>query len=72
MRRRGFQIFTAIFIPILVILGVVVSIAANDQTTLIMTLVMAALYAFYLTRLIPALKKDKEQKAKNTSPLQRR
>lgn len=70
--KRKFQIVVAVVIPILTILGVVVSIVANDQTTLIMSLVMGAIYAFYLTRLIPAIKKDKEQGNKQYSPLQKR
>lgn len=70
--KRKFQIVIAVLIPILVILGVVISIVASDQTTLIMSLVLGAVYAFYLTRLIPLLKKDRDTTSKQVSPLQRR
>ena len=73
MKNRKFQIGVAIFVAPLIVLGLVFSIVANDQTTLVMTLVMAAVYAFYLIKLIPVLKNEKEQGgAKQASPLQRR
>lgn len=72
MRNRKFQIAVAIFVAPLIVLGLVFSILANDQTTLVMTLVMAAVYAFYLYKLIPKLKEDKQKSDKQVSPLQRR
>ena len=72
MRSRKFRIGVAIFVAPLIVLGLVFSILTGDQTTLVMTLVMAAVYAFYLYKLIPVLKKDKEQGAKPVSPLQKR
>lgn len=72
MRGRTFQIAVAILVAPLIVLGLVFSILAGDQTTLIMTLVMAALYAFYLTKLIPRLKEDKKSTEKQVSPLRKR
>ena len=72
MKHRKFQIFTAIFVPILVIAGVVVGIVSNEQSTLMMSLILGGLYIFYLVRLIPMLKKEKTEQSKQTSPLRRR
>ena len=70
--RRKFQVGVAVFVAPLIVLGLILSILANDQTTLIMTLVMTAVYIFYLTRLIPLLKKEKQNSDRQISPLRRR
>ena len=65
------RLVIAIVVPILVIVGIVVAVVSNDQTTLIMSLVTGVLYAFYLKRVLPLLKEAREEK-NSTSPLRRK
>ena len=69
--RNKIRLGIAILIAPIILIGLIFSVLSGDQTTLLMTLVLAALYAFYLYRFIPVLKKDLKQK-KPQSPLERR
>ncbi len=72
MQSVGFRRFVAVFVGILLIVAVVICIVTGDEALVGTVLLVAALYAFYLTKLI---KKEKELKAKQPekkSPLLRR
>lgn len=72
MRNKTFRIAVAVIIAPLIVLGAVLAVLENDQSMLLTTVLVAALYVVYLVKLIPRLKKEKNAQTAQKSPLQNR
>lgn len=72
MQNVGFRRFVAVFVGILLVVAVVFCVVTGDESLIGTVLLLAALYAIYLTKLIKKEKKWKAKQPERKSPLLRR
>lgn len=65
------RIVIAVIVGLILLGGIVFSVFVQDETTILMTVMLTAVYGFYLVKLRQKLKEDKSRK-KSDSPLMRR
>ena len=66
------RIVVAVIVGLILLGGIVSCIFVQDETTILMTVLLAVVYAFYLVKLRQKLKQSKTTKNKAVSPLMRR